>query len=84
MCLFWFVASAATGLLPGDWAEHREGAESHGFHADARHCGTGASVLDSPAIVPDWGVWAAIPVSEAVTLMAIVATYLCTATHRSR
>lgn len=37
-----------------------------------------------PAIVPAWGVWAAIPVSEAVTLLAIVITYLCTVTHRSR
>lgn len=35
-----------------------------------------------PEIVPGWGIWAAIPVSEAVTLVAICITYLYSRHHR--
>lgn len=35
-----------------------------------------------PALFPGWGIWAAIPASEALTLLAIAATYVITETRR--
>ena len=29
-----------------------------------------------PVVFPEWGIWGAIPVSEAVTLAAVIATYM--------